>query len=69
MEPEPDLITGSGSDQKILAPAPQHCKKHQFKRNHWLAYIWVASLISYKKHAMKKSKYKIVEVRFFVLVV
>ena len=25
VEPEPDLHTGSGSDQKVPAPAPQHC--------------------------------------------
>ena len=25
VEPEPDLYTGSGSDQKVPAPAPQHC--------------------------------------------
>ena len=24
VEPEPDLYTGSGSDQKVPAPAPQH---------------------------------------------
>ena len=25
VEPEPDLCTGSGFDQKAPAPAPQHC--------------------------------------------
>ena len=25
VEPEPDLHTGSGSNQKVPAPSPQHC--------------------------------------------
>ena len=28
VEPEPDFHTGSGSDQKVPAPAPQHFKEH-----------------------------------------
>ena len=29
VEPEPDLHTGSGSNQKVPAPAPQHCLQYK----------------------------------------
>ena len=42
VEPEPDLLTGSGSDQKVPTPAPQHWTR----KLHLIAWgvQWTASL-------------------------